>query len=296
MSSSPVASSPEEAGRGAEEGQGEQGIEAGSFPRFTVSLDNYAGPFDALLSMIARRQLEVTEVALGAVTGEFLAFVRTLDLKDDMEQASAFVDVASVLVEAKSAALLPDTSSGMPDEQNLEALRERDLLFARLLQYRAFKEAGADFRMRMEDNAGRYAHPGTVGPDVSAMLPELVWTLTPDQLARIAAAAIVNAPASEVSVRQLHVPLVSLREQSLLVRGRLLAAPGHEATFDRLCADATRRVEVVARFLALLAFFKQGLVRFRQAGPYAVLHLRWVGDADPAEAGAGIELSEEDFA
>lgn len=295
MSSSPAASSPEEAGLGIGGGDGQRG-EAGSFPRFTVSLDNYAGPFDVLLSMIARRQLEVTEVALSAVTGEFLAFVRTLDLKDDMEQASAFVDVASVLVEAKSAALLPDAGSDAPDERNLEALRERDLLFARLLQYRAFKEAGADFRLRMEGNAGRYAHPGTVDPDVSAMLPELVWTLTPDQLACIAAAAIANAPASEVSVRQLHVPLVSLREQSLLVRGRLLAEPGHEATFDQLCADATRRVEVVARFLALLAFFKQGLVRFRQAGPYAVLHLKWVGDGDAAVAGDGIELSEEDFA
>lgn len=284
-------------------------------PVFTVSLDNYSGPFDALLSMISRRQLDLTEVALGEVTGEFLAFVRTLDMRDDMDQASGFLDVASVLVEAKSAALLPDTGSDLPDEHNLEALRERDLLFARLLQYRAFKQAGADFRMRIEDNAGWFAHPATVDPEVAERLPELAWTLDAEGLARLAARALANAPRRTVSVEQLHVPPADLREQSRLVMRALSAAPDGEATFDELTADAADSAEVVARFLALLAFFKQGFVRFRQDGPYGTLRLKWVGGAaEPDNAGGAgdaaaggvpdmvralipdTELSEEDFA
>ena len=288
---------------------------------FTVALDNYSGPFDVLLSMISRRQLDLTEVALGEVTGEFLAFVRALDAKDDMDRVSGFLDVASVLVEAKSAALLPDDgTTGPADERNLEALRERDLLFARLLQYRAFKQAGTDFRMRIEDNAGWFAHPGAVDDDVAARRPELVWTLTADQLAGMAARAFANAPRETVSTEQLHVPPADLREQSRLVMRALADAPGGEATFDELTADAADMAEVVARFLALLAFFKQGLVRFRQDGPYGTLRLKWVGAGGTGAAVSGtaaagnagkvamtatmetgmvipdIDLSEEDFA
>ena len=134
---------------------GEIGGDAAVSPGFSVELEVYSGPFDALLSMIANRRLELTEVSLSEITEEFLAYVRTLDLARDMEEASAFLDVSSVLVEAKSAALLPhDQTDGERDEQSLEALRERDLLFARLLQYRAFKQAAGDFRARLAANAG----------------------------------------------------------------------------------------------------------------------------------------------
>ena len=136
------------------------GGDAAVSPGFSVELEVYSGPFDALLSMIANRRLELTEVSLSEITEEFLAYVRTLDLARNMEEASAFLDVASVLVEAKSAALLPhDQTDGERDEQSLEALRERDLLFARLLQYRAFKQAAGDFRARLAANAGRFPHP-----------------------------------------------------------------------------------------------------------------------------------------
>lgn len=261
---------------------------------FQVSLDVYSGPFDALLGMIANKRLELTEVSLSAITEEFLAYVRGLDLSDDMETASAFLDVASVLVEAKSAALLPGDDDGERDEQSMEALRERDLLFARLLQYRAFKQAAGDFRARFAANSGRYPHPGVMDESVATMLPELVWTLTPEDLAGLAARAFANAPASEVSVHQLHVPLVDLREQSALVRDRLRALPhGASMTFAELTADTHTTIEVVARFLAVLAFFKQGTLQFRQSGPYEPLHLRWVADAD---AGGDVDISEQDFA
>ena len=221
--------------------------------------------------------------------------MRTLDLARNMEEASAFLDVASVLVEAKSAALLPhDQTDGERDEQSLEALRERDLLFARLLQYRAFKQAAGDFRARLAANAGRFPHPAYVDERVAAMLPELAWSLGAEDLARIAAQVFANAPASEVSLHQLHVPLVDLRAQAAVVRDRLQALPaGGSMTFAELTRDAHRRVEVVARFLAVLVFFKQGVLQFRQAGPFETLHLRWVEDAQDAGV---VDIAEGDFA
>ena len=270
---------------------GEIGGDAAVSPGFSVELEVYSGPFDALLSMIANRRLELTEVSLSEITEEFLAYVRTLDLARNMEEASAFLDVASVLVEAKSAALLPhDQADGERDEQSLEALRERDLLFARLLQYRAFKQAAGDFRA----HAGRFPHPAYVDERVAAMLPELAWSLGAEDLARIAARVFANAPASEVSLHQLHVPLVDLRAQAAVVRDRLQALPaGGSMTFAELTRDAHRRVEVVARFLAVLVFFKQGVLQFRQAGPFETLHLRWVEDA--RDAGV-VDIAEGDFA
>ncbi|WP_125979863.1 segregation and condensation protein A [Bifidobacterium goeldii] len=277
---------------------------------FSVDLDVYSGPFDALLSMIANRRLELTEVSLSTITEEFLAYVRGMDVTHNMEEASAFIDVASVLVEAKSAALLPSQSDETRDEQSLEALRERDLLFARLLQYRAFKQASVDFRARLAANAGRFAHPAAVDEAVTAMLPELVWTLGPQDLARIAAHVFTNAPVDEVSLHQLHVPLVDLRAQAAIVRDRLRALPsGSSMTFAQLTQDAHGRLEIVARFLAVLAFFKQGALQVRQNGPFEELYVRWVHAADHdgtdiAHATSGtdntssvsVNISEKDFA
>ncbi|KFJ01156.1 segregation and condensation protein A [Bifidobacterium stellenboschense] len=277
---------------------------------FTVNLDVYSGPFDVLLGMVANRRLELTEVSLAAITEEFLAYVRGLDLSSNMDEASSFLDVASILVEAKSAALLPADMSGERDERSMEALRERDLLFARLLQYRAFKRAAGEFRARIAANRGRFPHPGELDESVTAMLPELVWTVGADDLASIAARVFADMPATTVSTRQLHVPLVDLEAQAALVRDRLRAlGEDGSMTFAELSADADGRAEVVARFLAVLMFFKQGSVRFRQSGPYATLHLKWAPDqpsfADDAgapDAAASLDdetavsIDERDFA
>ena len=269
--------------------------EGASAPRFSVDLEVYSGPFDALLSMIANKKLELTEVSLSAITEEFLVYVRGLDFTENMDEASAFLDVASILVEAKSAALLPSNASGERDEQSMEALRERDLLFARLVQYRAYKEAAADFRARLAANSGRFPHPGVVDESVSAMLPELVWTLGAEELAALAAQVFVNAPADEVSVHQLHVPLVDLQAQSKLVRARLRGlGEGKSITFAELTADAKQNIEIVARFLAILAFFKQGAVQFKQSDPYAPLHVRWVSGVD--DEMSDVAITEGDFA
>ncbi|MBS5560137.1 MAG: segregation/condensation protein A, partial [Bifidobacterium longum] len=121
---------------------------------FQVNLEVYSGPFDALLGMIANNKLELTEVSLSSITEEFLTYVRGLDFTKNMDEASAFLDIASILVEAKSVAILPGSEDSQHDEQSLEALRERDLLFARLLQYRAYKQAAGDFRARIAANSG----------------------------------------------------------------------------------------------------------------------------------------------
>lgn len=265
---------------------------------FQVNLEVYSGPFDALLGMIANNKLELTEVSLSSITEEFLTYVRGLDFTKNMDEASAFLDIASILVEAKSVAILPGSEDSQHDEQSLEALRERDLLFARLLQYRAYKQAAGDFRARIAANSGRFPHPAAMDEGVAAMLPELVWTLTPLELARLTAQVIANAPASEVSIHQLHVPLVDLRAQSLVVRDRLIAAlesKGDQSiSFSELTRDCTSRIEVVARFMAVLVFFKQGVLQYQQDGPFAELHLRWVPGV--AETISDVNISEGDFA
>ena len=265
---------------------------------FRVNLEVYSGPFDALLGMIANNRLELTEVSLSSITEEFLTYVRGLDFTKNMDEASAFLDIASILVEAKSVAILPGGEDSQHDEQSLEVLRERDLLFARLLQYRAYKQAAGDFRARIAANSGRFPHPAAMDAGVAAMLPELVWTLTPLELARLTAQVIANAPASEVSIHQLHVPLVDLRAQSLVVRDRLIAAlesKGDQSiSFSELTRDCTSRIEVVARFMAVLVFFKQGVLQYQQDGPFAELHLRWVPGV--AETMSDVNISEGDFA
>lgn len=265
---------------------------------FQVNLEVYSGPFDALLGMIANNKLELTEVSLSSITEEFLTYVRGLDFTKNMDEASAFLDIASILVEAKSVAILPGGEDSQHDEQSLEALRERDLLFARLLQYRAYKQAAGDFRARIAANSGRFPHPAAMDEGIAAMLPELVWTLTPLELAQLAAQVIANAPASEVSIHQLHVPLVDLRAQSLVVRDRLIAAlesKGDQSmSFSELTRDCTSRIEVVARFMAVLVFFKQGVLQYQQDGPFAELHLRWVPGVD--ETMSDVNISEGDFA
>lgn len=265
---------------------------------FRVNLEVYSGPFDALLGMIANNRLELTEVSLSSITEEFLTYVRGLDFTKNMDEASAFLDIASILVEAKSVAILPGGEDSQHDEQSLEVLRERDLLFARLLQYRAYKQAAGDFRARIAANSGRFPHPAAMDEGVAAMLPELVWTLTPLELARLTAQVIANAPASEVSIHQLHVPLVDLRAQSLVVRDRLIAAlesKGDQSiSFSELTRDCTSRIEVVARFMAVLVFFKQGVLQYQQDGPFAELHLRWVPGV--AETMNDVNISEGDFA
>ncbi|MGY1706399.1 segregation and condensation protein A [Geodermatophilus sp. SYSU D00697] len=253
---------------------------AGAAPaRFTVRLTNFEGPFDLLLQLIGKHKLDVTEIALSQVTDEFIAHLRALGDELDLDQASEFLVVASTLLDLKAARLLP--AADVEDEEDLELLEARDLLFARLLQYRAYKQAAAFLREREADAVRRYARDVGLEPRFADQVPEVLLGVTPEQFARLAARALTPRAPAVVSVSHLHAPPVSVAEQLLLVRNHLMAAG--TATFRALSADCTHTLEVVARFLALLELYRQQRVTFEQLSPLGELHVRWTGGAEPAD-------------
>lgn len=284
---------------------------------FEVSLEEYSGPFDVLLSMLSARKLDVTEISLSQITSEFIDYVRKMSFSaqnnnpDDSsfgdsgfgnsesesrimrnaERISSFLEVASILVEAKSAALIPHDGEMPAEAESMEALRERDLLFARLLQYRAFKRASEDFRALFAKNSGSYAHPAYIGDSVAAALRQSVCPINPLELAAAAAYAFAHVPADRVSIHQLHVPLVDPRIQAGILRERLKAAgKGVSIPFGKLAEDAKNNSEIVVRFLVLLAFFKQGIVQFKQEKPFESLHVRWTGETGVSRVFSDIDI------
>ncbi|MFF2044001.1 segregation and condensation protein A [Kitasatospora sp. NPDC058170] len=243
---------------------------------FRVRLDNFEGPFDLLLSLIAKHRMDVTEVALATVTDEFMAHIRAMGPDWDLDAATEFLVVAATLLDLKAARLLP--AAEVEDEEDLALLEARDLLFARLLQYRAYKRAAALFGERWAAELLR--RPRTVGlePHHAQLLPEVVISVGPARFAELAAKAMAPRPKPVVYVDHIHAPPVSVREQAGLVVG-LLTELG-EASFQRLVADAPDALVVVARFLALLELYRERVVAFEQPEALEELLVRWVADAD----------------
>jgi segregation and condensation protein A len=248
--------------------------------RFTVRLTNFEGPFDLLLQLIGKHKLDVTEIALSTVTDEFIAHLRALGDELDLDQASEFLVVASTLLDLKAARLLP--AAEVDDEEDLELLEARDLLFARLLQYKAYKQAAEFLRARDAESALRF--PRETGPDpvFRELEPELTIDLTPARFAALAARVLAPKAPAVVSVSHLHAPAVSVAEQLLVVRNHLVGTGG--ATFRALTADCGSTLEVVGRFLALLELYRQQRVVFEQLTPLGELHVRWTGGSLPADA------------
>ncbi|MFM8351359.1 MAG: segregation and condensation protein A, partial [Actinomycetales bacterium] len=176
---------------------------------FSVKVGEFDGPFDLLLSLISKRRLEVTELALHEVTDEFLAYIRNQGSDWDLDEASGFLVVAATLLDLKAARLLP--TGEVEDEEDLALLEARDLLFARLLQYRAFKEVAGLFASSMT-KASRQV-PRTVGmePHFAALLPEVLIGLGPQQFAALAARVLAPKPQTQVSISHLHLQRVSVR-------------------------------------------------------------------------------------
>jgi segregation and condensation protein A len=243
--------------------------------RFTVKLTNFEGPFDLLLQLISKHQLDVTEIALSVVTDDFIAHLRALGDELDLDQASEFLLVAATLLDLKAARLLP--AAEIEDEEDLELLEARDLLFARLLQYRAYKEAAAVLREREAVAVRRHARRAPLEPRFAELLPEVLLGITPERLAALAARALTPKEPPTVGVTHLHAPPVSVGEQLLAVRAGLLGAG--TVTFRALTADCGTTLEVVARFLALLELYRQQRVVFTQPVPLGELHVRWTGPA-----------------
>jgi segregation and condensation protein A len=252
---------------------------------FEVHLDVFEGPFDLLLGLISKHKLDITEVALSQVTDEFIAYIRARAEGWDLDQASYFLVVAATLLDLKAARLLP--AGEVEDEEDLALLEARDLLFARLLQYRAYKEAAAAFAGQMAVQGRRFARRVPMEPQFAQLLPEVLLGLGPAEFARIAALTLAPRPAPVVDTGHIHVPRTSVREQAGILVGRLRTRG--RATFAELTADCTGTYEVVARFLALLDLFQTGNVSFEQRVPLGELAVTWAGSDSGPVAGAGEE-------
>jgi segregation and condensation protein A len=259
---------------------------------FEVRLDNFEGPFDLLLSLISKHKLDITEVSLHQVTDEFIAHVKAGarqhgDTGWDLEQTSSFLLVASTLLDLKSARLLPQGE--IEDEEDLALLEARDLLFARLLQYRAFKQVAGVLAERLAGETRR--HPRIVGLEerYAGLLPEVLIGIGLDAFAALAAKALEPRPEPELSLQHIHAPAVSVREQAELVVGRLRRTG--TMTFRALCGDSPDMLTTVARFLALLELFRENAVAFDQVSPLGELTVRWTG-GDGSEAVADLDIDE----
>ncbi|MBL1068881.1 ScpA family protein [Streptomyces sp. 7-21] len=280
----------------AEHGQASQDEQDGqdgqdSQGRFTVVLDNFEGPFDLLLQLISKHKLDVTEVALSRVTDDFMAHIHAMGPDWDLDQATEFLVVAATLLDLKAARLLP--AAEVEDEEDLALLEARDLLFARLLQYRAFKRVADVFAERLAAESLR--HPRTVGlePQHAELLPEVVLSVGPEGFARLAVKAMQPKPKPQVYVDHIHAPLVSVREQADLVIARLRELG--EASFSDLVKDAPDTLTVVARFLALLELYRERAVALDQAEALGPLTVRWRG-AEPGRTLVTDEFDQADGA
>lgn len=252
---------------------GEPGAAA---PAFAVHLDNFEGLFDLLLSLISKHKLDITEVSLSRVTDEFIGHVKALGPTWDLEQTTSFLLVASTLLDLKAARLLPQ--GDVEDEEDLALLEARDLLFARLLQYKAFKQVAGSFESRLAAEAKR--HPRAVGLEerFATLLPEVLIGIGLEQFAQLAAKALEPKPVLELSLQHIHAAQVSVRDQAALIVERLRRFGTQ--TFRALCGDSPDRLTTVARFLALLELFREGAVGFEQLTPLGELTVRWTGSEE----------------
>jgi segregation and condensation protein A len=254
---------------------------------FSVHLSNFDGPFDLLLQLISRHKLDITEVSLSLVTDEFIAYIRALEVSGEgwrLDQATEFLVVAATLLDLKAARLLP--SGEVEDEEDLALLEARDILFARLLQYRAFKEIAASFQAMIEAADKAFPRVVALDPALSALLPEVLIGVGPERFASIAERVLTPKAPPVVAIEHLHTALVSVSEQSKLV----VEALRHSKTmsFRSLCHDADSTMVVVARFLALLDLYRQGNLRFNQVIALGELQISWTGSEE-----GDVEITDE---
>ncbi|WP_433066841.1 segregation and condensation protein A [Dactylosporangium sp. CS-033363] len=253
---------------------------------FQVKLSNFEGPFDLLLQLIGKHKLDVTEVALHTVTDDFIAYIRAMGDDWDLDEASEFLLVAATLLDLKAARLLP--SATVENEEDLALLEARDLLFARLLQYKAFKEAAAHIQGLEAVGSRRYPRSVSLEAQYAEALPDLVLGIGPARLLKLAVRAFTPKVPPVVSVAHIHQVRVSVREHANILRDRLFEQ--REATFAALCVDCETTLEVVARFLALLELYRENLIEFEQVQALGELLVRWTAADD-----AAVEIEVEEY-
>ncbi|ODR03477.1 segregation/condensation protein A [Mycobacterium intermedium] len=257
--------------------------QAASESGFQVRLSNFEGPFDLLLQLIFAHRLDVTEVALHQVTDDFIAYTKSIGAQLELEETTAFLVVAATLLDLKAARLLP--AAQVEDEEDLALLEVRDLLFARLLQYRAFKHV-AEMFAELEANAMRsYPRAVSLEDRFADLLPEVMLGVDVERFAQIAAVAFTPRPVPTVGLGHLHEQVVSVPEQAKRILEILEArGTGQWATFSELVADCAAPVEIVGRFLALLELYRSRAVAFDQSEPLGVLQVSWTGERPSHEA------------
>jgi segregation and condensation protein A len=241
---------------------------------FSVSLSNFSGPFDLLLSLISKHEMDITEVSLSRVTDEFISYLRGLNSEEELDLASEFLVVAATLLDLKVAGLLPQGE--LVDAEDVALLEARDLLFARLLQYRAFKEAAQWFSGGLVAESTRHFRSVRLEEKYRRQTPELVWTLDVDDFAALAALAFAPRELPSVGLDHLHAPLVSIREQAAHVVALLRG--GEPMSFRQLIAGAVVKGVIIARFLAVLELYRQGSVGYDQIEPLGELTLHWTAE------------------
>jgi segregation and condensation protein A len=241
---------------------------------FRVALGDFEGPFDLLLSLITKHELDITEISLSKVTDEFIAYLRGLDSDDSLDEATEFLLVAATLLDLKVAGLLPQGE--LVDAEDVALLEARDLLFARLLQYRAFKEASAWFQAALDAESTRRARTVRLEDKYRQRTPELVWTLTAEDFAALGTLALTPREIPVVGLDHLHAPLVSIREQAAHVVGMLRS--GEPLTFRQLVAGAHEKGVIIARFLAVLELYRHAAIAFEQLEPLGELTVRWTAE------------------
>jgi segregation and condensation protein A len=256
---------------------------------FEVHLDVFEGPFDLLLGLISKHKLDITEIALSSVTDEFIAYIRAKADGWDLDQASYFLVVAATLLDLKAARLLP--AGEVDDEEDLALLEARDLLFARLLQYRAYKEAAAVLAGKMAAAGRRFPRRVPMEPRFADLLPEVLLGLGPAEFAAIAARALTPKQRPVVSTAHLHMAITSVREQVGLLSGRLVLL--RRASFRQLTQDCGGTYEIVARFLAILELYRNARVALDQQVPLGDLYVTWTGDPERDDDAADDQKDDE---
>ncbi len=245
----------------------------GEVEGFAVHLDNFEGPFDLLLQLISKHQMDIGDVALSRVTDDFIAHLKSMGSEWELDATTSFLVIASTLLDLKVVRLLP--SAEIEDEGDLALLEARDLLFARLMQYRAFKRAAALMAARMEAENAKVARSVSLDERLASLLPDVLITLGPEEFAQLARQALTPREQPVLGLDHLHAPQVSVRAQAATIVDRLRRV--RSATFRSLTADSPDTLTTVARFLALLELFREGAVAFEQVTPLGELSIRWTG-------------------
>jgi len=238
---------------------------------FRVAVGEFEGPFGLLLNLISKHELDITEISLSVVTDEFIQYLNTLDLEKELDAATEFLVIAATLLDLKVAGLLPQGE--VVDAEDAALFEARDLLFARLLQYRAFKDVAQWFSEQLDTESTRHVRTVRLEDRFRKQVPELIWNTSKEDFAALAMLAMAPREIPVVGLDHLHAPLVSIREQAATVVTKLRS--GKPMTFRELVADAVVAGVIVARFLAVLELYRHAAISFAQDEPLGDLTIEW---------------------